>query len=127
MARKRFPHSLTIAVIAKEDIAEIIHMFLALEGFRTLVALSGQVGLEMIQANIPDVLILDELTPEIDGHKLYNIIVNDPELKQIPIVFLKSGQIPRDWPILKPEKNILLRAPIGTKKLLEAIEWVCNE
>lgn len=38
----------------------------------------------------PDLILLDIMMPEIDGYQLAKIIKNDPELKDIPIIFLTA-------------------------------------
>jgi DNA-binding response OmpR family regulator len=57
-----------ILVIEDEpDIADFIKRGLLLKGFEVMVAYTGHKGLELAQANNPDMVILDLMLPDADG------------------------------------------------------------
>ncbi|HLF26952.1 MAG TPA: response regulator [Anaerolineae bacterium] len=108
--------------IVREDILDIIQFFLKREGLQVITAVDGHKGLEIARVEQPDVVILDELTPGIDGFKVYTTMKGDVTLQQIPIVFLESGRVlnPPLW--AANSKDILTRAPLDFKQLIATIK-----
>jgi two-component system alkaline phosphatase synthesis response regulator PhoP len=64
------------------------------EGFRTIVAYDGAKALELARREIPDLILLDLMLPEVDGLEVCRILKHDEKIKRIPIVMLtvKSDQ-----------------------------------
>ena len=56
-----------LVVDDNEDLLEIIKIFCELEGYPVRVATDGAAGLAMIDAFLPEVLLLDLMMPGIDG------------------------------------------------------------
>lgn len=53
-------------------------------------AKDGVKALELAKALIPDLIILDVVMPQMDGHKVIQKLKNDPSTQHIPIIFLTS-------------------------------------
>lgn len=51
-------------------------------------ASSGAKALEMLEYNVPDLILLDVEMPDMDGFEFLNIIKKDEDLKEIPVLFL---------------------------------------
>lgn len=51
-------------------IIELVRGYLEREGMEVIEAADGQVGLELIQTRVPDVVILDVMLPGIDGFEV---------------------------------------------------------
>jgi CheY-like chemotaxis protein len=67
---------------------ELMQRFLGREGFRVLVARSGEEGLRLAREMRPDAITLDVMMPERDGWSVLADIKADPELRSIPVVML---------------------------------------
>lgn len=63
-------------------------------GFETHVANDATEGLELAKKVQPDIIISDVMMPEIDGFEFRRMLMKDPELKDVPFIFLtaKSGE-----------------------------------
>ena len=59
-------------------------------GFQVEVAYNGVEGLEKVQANPPDAIVLDVMMPEKDGYKLCAELKEDDKYCEIPIVLLTA-------------------------------------
>jgi CheY-like chemotaxis protein len=73
---------------------------------------------------IPDLIILDVVMPEIDGGELHNHFKSDPNLKEIPIIFLTAIVRQKE---LETNRGMIggsfyLAKPVSTEKLVRAIE-----
>jgi len=51
---------------------------------------NSKMALESIQYDKPDLILLDIKMPEIDGFEVCQTIKNNPELKEIPIIFISA-------------------------------------
>ena len=49
---------------------------------------SGRNGIETAKNNLPDVILLDILMPEMDGYEVFCLLKNLEETKEIPIIFI---------------------------------------
>ncbi|MCP3873428.1 MAG: response regulator [Desulfobacteraceae bacterium] len=59
-------------------------------GLDPLLAKDGVQGLKMLKDVTPSVIILDVMMPEKGGALVYQELVNNPELKSIPLVFFSG-------------------------------------
>jgi two-component system sensor histidine kinase/response regulator len=60
------------------------------EGWLLAVANSGQQALDFVGKKIPDLILLDIMMPEMDGFETCRRIKSNPDLKEIPIIFLTA-------------------------------------
>ena len=84
-----------ILVIEDEkDIVELLQYNLEKENFKVLTAANGQKGLDAARKNLPDLVLLDLMLPEIDGLEVCRILKKDPKTSHISIIMLtaKSGE-----------------------------------
>lgn len=54
----------------------------------TLVALEGKQAISIAKKMLPDVILLDAIMPNMDGFETCKKIKSDPDLKNIPIIFM---------------------------------------
>lgn len=78
----------------EEHIVELIKFNLENNGYKVSYAYDGEKGLEIIENEHPDIVLLDLMIPKIDGIDLCNRVKNNKVLKEIPIIMLtaKSGE-----------------------------------
>jgi len=84
-------------VLAVDDdpvMCKLLRMILEPKGFEVLEALSGVKGLMVTKRELPDVVLLDIMMPDIDGFDVCRELKLDPKTKDIPIIFVTamSGQ-----------------------------------
>jgi len=100
VAPERFPK---IAIV--EDTPEarrLIRRILQSQGNFTIIeATNGREGLEMIQRELPDLIILDLMMPELDGFSVLEALRSKPETASIPVIVATAKELTPD------EKNRL--------------------
>lgn len=79
-----------LVVDDEPDFASIVQLNLESEGFTVDVAFDGVQGLEKVNNNPPDLVILDVMMPEKDGYKLAKELKKNPETEDIPIIMLTA-------------------------------------
>ena len=116
--------------------AKTLEIQLQKHNFLIELAMNGEIALEKLKENIPDLILLDILLPGINGYEVCKKIKNDNSLKKIPIIFLtikenkddiiKGLSVGANDYILKPFEPEELLARIKTqlriKKLNDDIE-----
>jgi CheY-like chemotaxis protein len=60
------------------------------QGYQTISAADGQIGLEKTKRERPDLVTLDVSMPETSGVRLYRNLKEDPELAKIPVVIVTA-------------------------------------
>ena len=53
-------------------------------------ATSGPAGIALAQACPPDLILLDVMMPEVDGFDTFRRLASDPELRNIPVIFVTA-------------------------------------
>ena len=72
------------------DIRAIITFNLKKEGFNSIEADNGEIGLEKARQMVPDLILLDIMLPGIQGLDLCRIIKSDRNTKNIPIILVSA-------------------------------------
>lgn len=83
-------------ILVIDDLPENVFMLqdrLEHEGYEVITAYDGYTGIEKAKTQLPDLVLLDVMMPEITGLEVCQILVNDPLTKDIPIILVtaKSG------------------------------------
>ena len=73
-----------------QQIREEVMDWLRFEGYETLGAGNGRIGLNIIQQEMPDLIICDIAMPVMDGHEVLIAVRSDVSLAHIPFIFLTA-------------------------------------
>ena len=83
--------SATILVVEDEkSISTLIQYNLEKEGFKVHTSETGEEGFEQIKKNLPDLVLLDWMLPDLSGIDICKQIKKDPKLKSIPVIMLTA-------------------------------------
>ena len=73
------------------EVLEILERKLKLEGFEVFTAASGQTALDRTVKELPDLILMDIVLPDIDGSEVVQRIRAHPFIvKKIPVLFLSG-------------------------------------
>ena len=79
-----------LVVEDEEDIMEVICFNLEKEGYEVNQALSGEKALQVIDNNLPSLVLLDLMLPGINGLDLCRIFKQNDRTKAIPVIMLTA-------------------------------------
>ncbi len=80
-----------VLVIENDEIvARTIERSLRSDEFQVRVAYSGVEGLKLAHEDTPDLVILDIIMPGMNGYEVCNTMRSDPQLAEVPILFLTA-------------------------------------
>jgi DNA-binding response OmpR family regulator len=80
---------------------KFITAHLARQNYRPIVAENGFSGLSKAREIRPDLILLDIMLPDLDGHKLCRMIKFDRELRDIPVAMFTSRDTEEDAELAK--------------------------
>ena len=74
----------------------LLKILLQKEGFQICTANNGVVCIELAKSEKPDLILLDVMMPEMNGYDTATVLKQNPETKDIPIIFLTALNTPGD-------------------------------
>ncbi|HOW14124.1 PAS domain S-box protein [Methanosarcina sp.] len=124
-------------LIVDDDRDQVELLCLQLEDeYLPIPAYAGKEAIELVKAELPDLILLDLMLPECDGYEICSILKNDSEFRFIPIIIIsgffekpnkvKATQCGADDFIHKPidrfELKTRIKSLIRIKKNYEALQ-----
>lgn len=118
------PPERTVLIIEDEaDAAELFAEMMRVSGFRVLKTSSSAPALTMMNAEKPDIVLLDVMMPDISGLDILRQMRDDPTLAGIPVVIVSAMGMPADIRHgLDAGASTYLTKPVGFLELKEAVE-----
>lgn len=77
-----------------EAVVAIWTTALTKDGFVVLSAVTGKMGIEQAQNNIPDFILLDQILPDIKGNEVLQTLKSDPKTADIPVALVSNYSEP---------------------------------
>ncbi len=85
MAKKRI-----LIVDDEEELVMAVEARLQANGYETLTAYDGELGLKKARTEEPDLIILDLMLPKMDGYQVCATLKHDERYKQIPVLLFTA-------------------------------------
>ena len=76
----------------EEDMQKLLKIRLEQEGFIVLIAGDGEEGIRLSELEMPDLIILDIMMPNIDGYSCLKEIRRIPKTKNVPILMMSGKE-----------------------------------
>ena len=80
-------------ILVIDDLPENVFLLqerLENEGYDVLTAYDGKTGIEKAQSELPDLILLDVMMPDINGIEVCKTLVNDENSSNIPIILVTA-------------------------------------
>jgi len=113
----------TIAVIDDDPFTTSLLKVMLGKDFRVLIAGNGSAGLDLVRLNIPDLILLDWMMPDLDGLAFIGLLKHDKEIQDIPVIFV-SGKAETDAVEIAMDAGAVdfVAKPFNKSVLLEKID-----
>ncbi len=97
------------------------------EDYEILAAAGGDEGLELINKEQPDIILLDIMMPKTDGWQVATKVKSNEETRDIPLIFLtaKTDNLSQGMGALSSEDYIT--KPVQGDELVERIKKVLDQ
>jgi signal transduction histidine kinase len=70
---------------------QVVGTVLRNQGYKVMAAASGAEALKCVRTQLPDLILLDLMMPEMDGLEVCRSLKADPATSQVPVVFLTAS------------------------------------
>lgn len=118
-------------ILIVDDEIELVEMLkyrLELNNYDVITAADGNKALELVKIEVPDIIILDLLIPELDGYKVCAVLKNNDLYKNIPIVILSALAKGRDKKLgAEVGADAYITKPFESEYFLKKIEELLNK
>ena len=90
-----------LAVDDERHIVRLIQVNLERSGYQVVTAFDGAEALKKVEAERPDLIVLDVMMPKMDGFEVLKRLQANPETRDIPIIMLtakaQDADVFRGW------------------------------
>jgi CheY-like chemotaxis protein len=114
----------TILVVEDEPaIAEVLLQVLEQEGYKVVLAINGQHGLQQLSEVKPDLVVSDLMMPVVTGAEMYHMMQSDPDIARIPLVLMSAAPVAPGFALtgIIPAYIGFLRKPFDLDDLMQLI------
>lgn len=119
-----------IMVIDDEpDVVDLVKLILESDGFKVVTAYSGKEALEKIEKEMPDLVLLDIMMPQMDGWEVFRRIKANKKTADIPVAMLtaKTQSIDKMIGLHVVKVDDYITKPFGRSELLERVKKILAE
>ncbi|MEE8400147.1 MAG: response regulator, partial [Desulfobacterales bacterium] len=119
------PHSIMVVDDNEIDLKQTASVIEA-EGIEALCAESGSICMEMLKAQLPDVVVLDLMMPEMDGFEVLDKIRMNPETRSLPVIIVSAKDLTAEERkrLEGSVSSILSKSDTSSNALLEEIRKI---
>ncbi len=108
------------------EMIDLMRLILGRRGFEVKGAAGGVEGLKMIRQELPDLVLLDLMMPDMDGWEVYQQMKADENTKNIPVIVVtaKAQSIDKVLGLHIAKVDDYLAKPFSPQDLLSSVERV---
>ncbi|WP_027418109.1 response regulator transcription factor [Crocinitomix catalasitica] len=92
------------------------------KGYEVFIARDGSEAMEILKHNVPDMVLLDIMMPQVDGYQTLEWIRENEELKNVKVIFLtaknKSTDVEKGMNL---GVNKYMTKPFSVKKIVNEV------
>ena len=105
----------------------VLQTMLTKNGHEVVVATSGEEGVEMAKAEMPDLILMDVVMPGMNGFQATRQISKNAETSSIPVIMVttKDQETDKVWAMRQGAKDYIVK-PVQEKALVEHVNMVLS-
>lgn len=118
-----------LCVEDEPEMIDLIRLILGRRGFDVKGATGGKEGLRMVREELPDLVLLDLMMPDMDGWEVYQQMKADEKTRDIPVIVVtaKAQNIDRVLGIHIAKVDDYITKPFSPQDLLNSVEKVLSQ
>lgn len=112
-----------------QEMIDLVELILTRRGYQVRGANGGQNGLDIINQNPPDLVLLDLMMPGMDGWEVYQQIKSTEKTHSIPVIIVtaKAQAIDRVLGLHIAKVDDYIAKPFRPQELLDSVERVLSK
>ena len=110
------------------EMIDLIRLILGRRGFEVSGADGGKAGLQAVRDQLPDLVLLDLMMPDMDGWEVYQQMKADESTRHIPVIVVtaKAQSIDKVLGLHIAKVDDYIAKPFSPQELLNSVEKVLN-
>jgi len=108
------------------EMIDLVRLILGRRGYTVMGAHGGREGLELVRKELPDLVLLDLMMPDMDGWDVYHQIKSEQLTREIPVIVItaKAQNIDRVLGLRIAKVEDYIAKPFSPQELLERVDEV---
>lgn len=111
------------------EMIDLIRLILGRRGFEVLGAAGGMAGLKEVREQLPDLVLLDLMMPDMDGWEVYQQMKSQDSTRRIPVIVVtaKAQSIDKVLGLHIAKVDDYIAKPFSPQDLLNSVEKVLSQ
>lgn len=108
------------------EMIDLVRLILGRRGFDVIGANGGREGLDMVRQQLPDLVLLDLMMPDMDGWDVYQQMKAEENTREIPVIVVtaKAQSIDKVLGLHIAKVDDYISKPFSPQELVESVEKV---
>ena len=108
------------------EMIDLVRLILGRRGYTVLGATGGLEGMDLVRKELPDLVLLDLMMPDMDGWDVYHQIKSDELTRNIPVIVItaKAQNIDKILGLRIAKVADYISKPFSPQELLSRVEAV---
>lgn len=116
-------HKRLLLIDDDPNLIMLVKDYLEFRGYEVITAENGREALEVLEKDVPDLIICDVMMPEMDGYSLVEHVRQDARTSWIPVLFLSAkGQSQDKVKGLNTGADVYMVKPFEPEELVAQVE-----
>ena len=113
----------------EQEMIDLVRLILGRKGYEVIGANGGREGLSLIQSEIPDLVLLDLMMPDMDGWDVYQQMKADEKTRQIPVIIVtaKAQNIDKVLGLHIAKVEDYIAKPFSPIELIQSVEKILSQ
>ena len=110
----------------EEEMIDLVRLILSRRGYEVLGANGGREGLDLVRRELPDLVLLDLMMPDMDGWDVYQQMKSEERTRDIPVIVVtaKAQSIDKVLGLHIAKVEDYISKPFSPQELLDSVEKV---
>jgi DNA-binding response OmpR family regulator len=110
------------------EMIDLVRLILGRRGYTVLGANGGHEGLELVRKELPDLVLLDLMMPDMDGWDVYHQIKSEELTRDIPVIVItaKAQDIDKILGLRVAKVEDYISKPFSPQELIDRIDKVLS-
>jgi DNA-binding response OmpR family regulator len=110
------------------EMIDLVRLILGRRGYTVMGAIGGHEGLELVRKELPDLVLLDLMMPDMDGWDVYHQIKSEELTRDIPVIVItaKAQNIDKVLGLRIAKVEDYIAKPFSPQELLDRVDQVLS-
>ncbi len=113
----------------EQEMIDLVRLILNRRGYEIVGATSGREGLDAVRENLPDLVLLDLMMPDMDGWDVYQQMKADESTQNIPVIVVtaKAQSIDKVLGLHIAKVDDYISKPFSPQELIDSVVKVFTQ